>query len=294
MRGESNCCLLLKLLLVIFLDDSSEWPSSCRSANLLRADRTMYTCFAYLALLRLDDLTFPQFRCASAARRGAQMARGTSCAGRSDISSSRCRRLIFSNDAQKMLCFIRFAFDPELLTELCRDEWLQIYDNEYVDALIQQASRKSRAWARYFGKTERWSDPNVSLLHTLQMASHESEVQEVVDKLDQKVTLAKQKARREMCRQSLNLAATVTSGKPLHSTKEITDDPPLMQEDEDASPRQKSVAFIGTIPTPFNLTVSRPRPLPQVEELVRRRNSAFSGGKPGLPASHHVCPRRRK
>lgn len=59
-------------------------------------------------------------------------------------SRSYCRRLLFANDPQKMLCFIQFTFDPELLRELCRDEWLKIYDSEYVDALILQASGEDR------------------------------------------------------------------------------------------------------------------------------------------------------
>ena len=29
---------------------------------MLRNDKAMYKCYAYLALLRLDELTFPQFR----------------------------------------------------------------------------------------------------------------------------------------------------------------------------------------------------------------------------------------
>lgn len=41
-----------------------------------------------------------------------------------------------------MLCFMQFTFDPEILRELCRDEWLKIYDTDYVDALIQQVGQE--------------------------------------------------------------------------------------------------------------------------------------------------------
>ena len=40
-----------------------------------------------------------------------------------------------------MLVFMRFTFDGQLLTRLCRDEWLKIYDSEYVDLLIHQVRR---------------------------------------------------------------------------------------------------------------------------------------------------------
>ena len=46
---------------------------------------------------------------------------------------------MLAQDEQKMLCFVKFAFDGHLLRRLCRDEWLKIYDSEYVDSLIHSA-----------------------------------------------------------------------------------------------------------------------------------------------------------
>lgn len=43
----------------------------------------------------------------------------------------------------------------------------------------------------------------------------------------------------------------------------------LHQEDEEAAAWQKSGFSMGTVPAPFNLTISKPRPLPPVEEPVR-------------------------
>lgn len=36
------------------------------------------------------------------------------------------RRLVASQDAQKMLVLLRFVFDPEELRAYCRDEWLKV------------------------------------------------------------------------------------------------------------------------------------------------------------------------
>ena len=91
----------------------------------------MYGCFAYLALLRLDELTFPQFRRAVDCSAAARAAR--SCSGLAD------RRLIMAQEEQKMLVFAQFIFSAVRLRELCREEWLKIYDADYVDQLIALA-----------------------------------------------------------------------------------------------------------------------------------------------------------
>ena len=69
-----------------------------------------------------------------------------------------------AQDEQKMLCFMRNTFDRQFLTTLCRDEWLKIYDAEYVDSLIDQAANRGH------------------------------DVRDVLEKLEQKVFMAKQKA----------------------------------------------------------------------------------------------------
>ncbi|KAK9810024.1 hypothetical protein WJX72_003564 [[Myrmecia] bisecta] len=77
------------------------------SGTVLRGDVHMYSLYTYLAVIRLQELTFPQFR-----------------------------RLIMVKDAQKMIVFLQYLFHEETLRGPCRDQWLGIYDKEYTDGLI--------------------------------------------------------------------------------------------------------------------------------------------------------------
>lgn len=78
-----------------------------QSGNVLRNDRDMYHTFAYLALLRLKDISFAQFR-----------------------------RLVLVKDAQKMLVFLKYIFNRANLEELCKDEWMKMYDVQFVDSVV--------------------------------------------------------------------------------------------------------------------------------------------------------------
>ncbi|GMH36406.1 hypothetical protein BSKO_04274 [Bryopsis sp. KO-2023] len=77
------------------------------SGEVLRGDVHLYKIFAYITIFRLEELSFPQFR-----------------------------RLVNASDPQKMIVFLRYLFDEENLKEVMRDDWLKIYDKQFVDSLI--------------------------------------------------------------------------------------------------------------------------------------------------------------
>ncbi|QDZ23303.1 hypothetical protein HOP50_10g58410 [Chloropicon primus] len=79
-----------------------------QSGNVLRNDRNMYHIYAYLALLRLSDLGFNHFR-----------------------------RLVLVKDAQKMLVFLKYVFNSKNLVDLCKDEWMKLYDVTFVKDVIR-------------------------------------------------------------------------------------------------------------------------------------------------------------
>jgi hypothetical protein len=78
-----------------------------RASDILRSDKDLYTVYAYLMLLRLDELGWDQFL-----------------------------RLLASNPEQKMLPLLKFAFDEKVLDDLLRDQWLKIYDPPWVDNVL--------------------------------------------------------------------------------------------------------------------------------------------------------------
>lgn len=70
----------------------------------LRKDRTTYALFVYLAVIRLVDLGISNFS-----------------------------MLVSSQPAQKMLPFLKFLFDPQHVMEDLGEEWLKIYDRQFVN-----------------------------------------------------------------------------------------------------------------------------------------------------------------
>lgn len=70
----------------------------------LRKDRTTYKLYAYLAVIRLDDLGVENFA-----------------------------MLVSSQPAQKMLPFLKFLFDDKYVKEDLADEWLRTYDRSFVE-----------------------------------------------------------------------------------------------------------------------------------------------------------------
>ena len=69
-----------------------------------RSDYTLYMVFGYIALLRLHELGFGDFR-----------------------------ELVLSQEFFKMSVLLKFLFSEENLNEWLRPEWIKLYDNKFVD-----------------------------------------------------------------------------------------------------------------------------------------------------------------
>lgn len=68
-------------------------------------DRTLYSVFGYLAMMRLDELGWPAFE-----------------------------RLVASQDQRAIFVFVNYLFSKHNLENWMKPEWLKIYDEEYVDS----------------------------------------------------------------------------------------------------------------------------------------------------------------
>lgn len=69
----------------------------------LRKDRPTFRVFSYLAIMRLDELGADNFA-----------------------------MLVSSQPAQKMLPFLEFIFDAKYVNDDLTEEWLKVYDREFV------------------------------------------------------------------------------------------------------------------------------------------------------------------
>eukprot|EP01041_Mallomonas_annulata_P004353 gene4353-8663_t len=74
------------------------------SARILRADRTLYTIFAYLAIFRLDELGFQSFK-----------------------------GYVHSQDPGKMFSFMSYLFNTDNLWSSLRSDWMKHYDLNFVE-----------------------------------------------------------------------------------------------------------------------------------------------------------------
>jgi hypothetical protein len=84
-----------------------------KAASISRADMTLYTIFAYLAIFRLEDLGFKKFA-----------------------------EFILSQDPTKMVNFTSYLFNDENLWSCLRADWMKVYDLTYVeDDLIAGVER---------------------------------------------------------------------------------------------------------------------------------------------------------
>lgn len=82
--------------------------------SLNRNDMAMYSTFAYLALFRLDELQIADFK-----------------------------KLIQSQDANKMNIFLNFIFNADALRQHLREPWMTCYDFDYIDNKIIGGVEKS-------------------------------------------------------------------------------------------------------------------------------------------------------
>jgi len=82
------------------------------SGTLLRGDATLYGILALLTLIRLEEVGFAAFR-----------------------------KIVLSQDPQKMIVFLQYSFDIPLLQKLLLGEWTRIYDRERVKAIFTSLKR---------------------------------------------------------------------------------------------------------------------------------------------------------
>lgn len=92
-------CQRYKRLLKVFL--SSFYFN--HSGEAARSDQPLYTVLAYLAILRLEELTFAQFQ-----------------------------RLALTHDGPKVRVFLAFLFSEASLTTWLKEGWLTLYEPHYV------------------------------------------------------------------------------------------------------------------------------------------------------------------
>lgn len=93
-------CLRYKKMLKIFL--SSLYFK--HSGETQRADYSLYTVIAYIALCRLHELGFAEFR-----------------------------NLVLSQEYLKMSVLLKFLFSEEIVMQWLRPEWLKLYEPTFVD-----------------------------------------------------------------------------------------------------------------------------------------------------------------
>ena len=89
----------LKVFLSNFYHDNA--------GKIIRSDYTLYQILAYLAVFRLDELGFDEFQ-----------------------------RFILSQEPGNMAIFLEYLWNPKNLEGPIRDEWLTIFDREYIEGTL--------------------------------------------------------------------------------------------------------------------------------------------------------------
>ena len=167
-----------------------------------RNDAVLYQIFAYLSFFRLDELSPADFR-----------------------------KLIVSQEATKMHVFLQFAFNADLLREHLREEWMTLYDFQYIDdKIIGGVERNLPAIAEIIKSVEKRATGKVT--SALSVSSFQ---ESQPDKLTE-------------------------SHMSMHDTKASD----LMSGDGEEQKKREKTEF-----KPFNLTKPKPKMIPAPEQIKR-------------------------
>lgn len=77
------------------------------SGKVLRIDRTFYNILAYLTFFRIEELSYSIYE-----------------------------KILSELDPNKIVIFLKYLFNPEVVYEWLYDEFIKLYDREYIDVLV--------------------------------------------------------------------------------------------------------------------------------------------------------------
>jgi len=171
-----------------------------------RNDQTLFQIFGYLSFFRLDELQTQDFR-----------------------------KLVFSQEPTKMNTFLLFTFNADLLREHLREQWMTVYDYQYIDDKI-------------IGGVER-NLPSIT---------------EILKQVEKRAT---GKVTSTMSMTSSNMQDT--SGGSHLGRRDSTYMSGAMQDDLNSEGGDENVPKKATAFEPFNLTKPKPKMIPAPEAIKK-------------------------